>query len=132
MWLYTTVGFFSVVMKPVKPGAPGDLLVVRARAEGDLEALRDKYMPDLGPIISTPNGDYKYRAAITPQAFTAGLAALVADVTYSNFKSEVMTAQGYEREGVYMRVWGASRALDNFRLRPGPARRQAPLWGGSE
>ena len=40
MWLFTPIGFVSAVRKPGE-----QVLTVRARAPGDLENLRDTYMP---------------------------------------------------------------------------------------
>jgi hypothetical protein len=114
MWLYTTIGFFSVVQKSLD-GQPDDgSLLIRARANGDLEALREKYMPELGEIIYTPHGDYKFRASISHDDFARGLAGLVKDVDYSNFKSEVARKQGNARAYVYHNVWAASIHLERL------------------
>jgi hypothetical protein len=120
MWLFTTVGFFSVVRKPVAPGAPAGMLVVRARVPGDLEALREKYMPELQGTFYTPDGDYKYRAAITHTDFAAGLAKIALDIDYDNFKTEVSIRQGYDRAHVYMGVWKAAFELERMRSNKGP------------
>ena len=48
MWLITPVGFFSIVQKPSDVAA--DTLTVRARVQGDLEALREQFLPGLGAI----------------------------------------------------------------------------------
>ena len=116
MWLFTTIGFFSVVEKPIegaKTNAP--MLAVRSRVEGDLEALREKYMPELSEPIATPYGDYKYRAAITHEDFARGIAALTKDIHYDNFKSAVWKAQGYHREHVYHGVWSAAMQLEHLK-----------------
>ena len=108
MWLITTIGFFSVVQKP------GDSdLTVRARVRADLEALRE-YMPELTPIVHTPNGDYKYRARISHDAFGRGLARLGEKIEYDNFKSRVAATQGHRRAGIYSRVWSDLMALEGL------------------
>ncbi len=114
MWLYCTAGFFSVVQKPVTPGAPAGLLVVRARANGDLERLRAEYLPELGEIIATPHGDYKYRAACTHEALARAMAKIAQEIDYPNFKSEVSAAQGYSRAHVYLDVWRATLGLERM------------------
>ena len=44
MWTMTPIGFYSAVRKP------GDsFLTIRARASGDLDALRARYLPALSP-----------------------------------------------------------------------------------
>ena len=47
MWLFTNFGFFSVVQKPGERD-----LTVRSRLRSDLERLRERYLPTLGPVIS--------------------------------------------------------------------------------
>ena len=43
MWLFTTIGFFSVVEKPIDDEhGTTPMLAVRSRVPGDLEALRGK------------------------------------------------------------------------------------------
>lgn len=60
MWLITNFGFFSVVEKPDQKDTK--LLVIRARVKADLEALRKRYIPDMGEIQTGGGTDYKYRA----------------------------------------------------------------------
>lgn len=100
MWIMTTVGFFSVVQKE---GA--NHLTVRSRVAADLDQLRARYLPELSPTTATPGNDYRYRATVSHAAFGDAIARIVADVTYSNFKSEVEHVQGLERELVYAKVW---------------------------
>lgn len=118
MWLFTTVGFFSIVEKPIegaKTGVP--MLAVRSRVAGDLEALREKYMPELSEPIATPRGDYKFRASITHEDFAKGMTKIVSDLHYDNFKSAVGKTQGYEREHVYHGVWAAAMQLEHLKGR---------------
>jgi len=77
-------GFYSVVQKPVESD-----LCVRARDRGDLDRLRESYMPGLGPMKETPGDDYRYRAWVSRDALAEGLAAVARDLAYSNLKSEV-------------------------------------------
>jgi hypothetical protein len=120
MWLFTTIGFFSVVEKPVD-GTISDvpMLVVRARVAGDLDALRDQYMPQLGTTLITPGGDYGFRAAVTHEDFSAGLARLGSDIHYSNFKSEVWRKQGRERASIYEEIWRVGMLLRTAKVKNG-------------
>ena len=68
MWLITNFGFFSIVEKPNQKGQ--GMLTIRARAKADLEALRAKYLPAMGPIEADKGTDYKYRA-VAPAAQVA-------------------------------------------------------------
>jgi len=118
MWLFTTVGFFSIVEKPIDGVISKEpMLAVRSRVAGDLEALREKYMPELSKPIATPRGDYKYRASITHEDFARGMAKLSQDIHYDNFKTAVGKTQGYEREHVYHGVWSAAMQLEHLKGR---------------
>jgi hypothetical protein len=99
MWLLIPAGFYSIVQKTGEPD-----LCIRARDRGDLDRLREAYMPQLGETEETPGRDYRYRAWISREAFSDGLAAVARDLTYSNFKSEV-AKHDPERAHVYSRVW---------------------------
>lgn len=112
MWLFTTIGFFSIVEKPLEGQSGG--LQVRARVAGDLDALRAQYMPELGPTVETPHADYHFRAAIAHADFARGLSKLAEAIHYDNFKSAVGTAQGWDREHVYHGVWSAAMQLEQL------------------
>lgn len=109
MWLMTPVGFFSVVQKP--GDAQARVLTVRARVRADLEALRERVLPELGPIRAHQGTDYAYRAQAPQAAVARALAALVMDVAYDNFKNEVNRVQGHDRAHAYGEVWHALYGL---------------------
>src|SRR5262249_2362279 len=87
MWLITNFGFFSVVEKPGDNDA--GRLTVRARVKGDLETLRDRYLPEMGEITANAGTDYKYRAQVPRSAMARASAQIIDDIDYSNFKSSV-------------------------------------------
>ncbi len=132
MWLITNFGYFSVVEKP------GDRtdgqLTVRARVRDDLEALRTRYLPDLGPIQADAGTDYKYRARVSRNALANAAARIVADIDYGNFKSSVQQQQGSDRYHVYGQVWSALNTLQETRVPPAPpaalSRALALAYGG--
>ena len=131
MWLTTTFGFFSIVQKPADRAA--GTLTVRGRVRADLEALRARYLPDLGPIRTTTHTDYRYRAvapagavgaavgravapagavgaavgrAVAPAgAVGAAVGRAVADIGYVNFKDAVKAQQGSARAALLHEVW---------------------------
>jgi len=107
MWLFTTVGFFSVVQKPGETD-----LTVRARARDDLERLREGYLPELSQTVAGGGTDYPYRAKVSHEALARGAAKLVRDVSYPNFKNEVARVADPERAHVYSEVWHALLALE--------------------
>jgi hypothetical protein len=116
MWLFTKVGFFSVVLETYKTkGTPR--LVVRARVKADLDALRATYAPRLGETVQEPNRDYPYRAFITKKALAGVLERVVEDIDYGNFKNTVRQAQGSAREHLYHEVWAVMNGAEQ-KLKP--------------
>jgi hypothetical protein len=100
MWIFTTIGFFSIVQKPRT-----DFLTVRARVASDLDNLRSKFMPQLSPTTEHGGTDYPFRATISHNDFGAGLAKIGEAITYPNFKSAVGKHMGWQREQAYHKVW---------------------------
>lgn len=120
MWIFTTSGFFSIVRKP-----GSDLLTVRARAKGDLEALRTAHLPELGPTQTNGGTDYPFRATVAPEAFAAALGKLALGITYPNFKDAVAKVQGPARSRAYHKVWAALLDLPEGKPAPAPRRHSA-------
>lgn len=100
MWIITEIGFFSIVQKPGDSG-----LTVRARVRGDLEALKERYLPELGDIVEGAGTDYRFRAAVDREALAQAMARMARDIDYPNFKNRVAAKQGHARAGVYSKVW---------------------------
>jgi hypothetical protein len=106
MWLFTTIGFFSVVKKH------GDeQLTVRARSSADLDRLRTNFMPELSATNSKAGTDYPFRATISQQAFAKGMALIGESIDYHNFKDEVAATMGKQRAGTYSNVWSVLREI---------------------
>jgi hypothetical protein len=98
------------------------VLQVRARVSKDLDNLRAKYIPELTATIQIPGRDYPYRGFATHEQVALGMARAVFDITYSNFKNEVMIEQGAERENLYHDVWNV---MYNAESKLATARRKA-------
>jgi len=111
MWIFTPLGYFSIVEKPGDRGK--GTLTVRARARGDLEALRDAHLPELGPILESAGTDYKFRASAPRAAVAKALAALANALDYANFKDAVAARQGSKRAHLYHKVWDVLLALQS-------------------
>src|SRR5271165_7544223 len=99
MWLFTKLGFFSIVQKP-----NDELLTVRARVATDLDSLRKEFMPQLSPTISGEGTDYPFRAKISHHDFASGVSKLSEAINYSNFKNEVANKMGNQRAHAYSKV----------------------------
>jgi hypothetical protein len=106
MWIFTPIGFFSVVAHRDKPHT----VLVRSRARRDLETFRNRYCKRLGKIKYIAWADYPYRAEVGRRAYANAMRRVCMDVTYDNFKSAVKDNQ---RHSVYMRVWGVMRDAES-------------------
>jgi hypothetical protein len=100
MWLLTSDGFYAIVQKSGE-----NELCIRARDAGDLDRLRSRYLPTLTETLETRGGDYRYRAWVSRDALAEGLAAIVRDLDYANFKDEVARRDSV-RAHIYGEVWG--------------------------
>ena len=114
MWIFTEIGFFSVVEHRHQP----DCLLVRARARTDLEALIQWIPRWVGHdrtckirIRSTPSADYPFRCIVKREAFGKALTAIATRIHYDNFKNRVAQTQGKERAHVYLVVWDHLRRM---------------------
>jgi hypothetical protein len=122
MWLFTPKGFYSVVMPTDAPKKHRGKLVVRARVRGDLDNLRNTWLPELTNTSELPNRDYAFRAYCTRQQMADAMSRIALSIDYDNFKNEVYAQQGQRRESVYHKVWAAMLYLQ-------PARK--PRYGTS-
>ena len=107
MWLVTNFGFFSIVQKKGE-----DILTVRARARGDLEDLKERYVPTLGHILKGEGTDYQYRAKVSREELAGDMQKIIMDIDYSNFKDAVAEKQGHKRARIYGDVWEVLLGLE--------------------
>lgn len=111
MWLMTPIGFFSIVEKPDDRGR--GTLTIRARVKSDLEALGQRYLPDMGETVEYQGTDYRFRSVAPRTSVAKALSQLTLDVDYDNFKDEVKRVQGDERARAYGEVWRALYPLQS-------------------
>jgi hypothetical protein len=78
---------------------------VRARAKGDLETLKERYIPTLGHILKGEGTDYQYRARVSREDMAEAMKRIVMDIDYPNFKDSVAEKQGHKRARIYGEVW---------------------------
>lgn len=108
MWLFTTLGFFSVVSHRDDPGT----VLIRARVRDDLDALRVHHLPDL-EIVENADADYAFRAFVSRDEWEHAAQQLARDIDYPNFKDAVAARQGAARAHGYMEVWEVMRRLQS-------------------
>ncbi len=106
MWIFTPLGFFSVVGHRDRP----DTLLVRARCREDLERLRDRHLPGI-ELHENAGSDYRWRAFVARREWETAAAALAAGIDYPNFKEAVADRQGRDRAALYHDVWAVMYRL---------------------
>ncbi len=110
MWIFTTVGFFSVTRNP----RDNNQLQVRARVQEDLMKLKEKYLPSMGPIIVKDYADYRYRCYVSVEDFKSAMEKIIEDIDYYNFKDTVTQKQGRKRADLYSKVWGTLYHAESY------------------
>ena len=106
MWVFSALGFYSVVAHHEHP----DAMLVRTRARADLEALRDRMLPDI-EIVETPERDYRYRAIVDRDEWAFAVCRMAEEIDYPNFKDAVAARQGRSRAARYAEVWSVMYEL---------------------
>ncbi len=79
MWVFTTIGFFSVVAHRDDPHT----LLVRARVREHLDALRRHHLPDL-EIVALDDARYAFAAFVSRDEWEHAAQQLARDVDYAD------------------------------------------------
>ena len=90
MWLYTTIGFFSVVAHRDDPRA----ILIRARVREDLAALRRHHLPDIEIVEGS---DYPYEALVSRDEWEHAAQQLSQSIDY--FDEDAMQRVQSEASG---------------------------------
>lgn len=118
MWVFLNDAFLSIVDEKAKMGKrrgnkanDADVLVVRARRQGDIERVFSAPMHSAKrklEVLENEVTDYRYRALIPRSIVRAAMADEVDRVTYGNFKDSVGDDTLHT---AYSRVWGVMYQL---------------------
>lgn len=113
MWVFLKDAYVSIVA-PSASDALGrdDVLVVRARAKGDIERI----FPNAKVEKSSMDRDYAFRAFVPRILVMNEMAAQVRGITATNFKDSVTEP---DRLTVYQRVWSVMLDFQTDRGNPG-------------
>lgn len=120
MWLYTSIGFFSVIDRPLTRKGRKDAtkLQVRARVRADLERLNERLanLNAEGRIVLTPDADYPCRMLVDRKAFQKVIAQLVSEIDYADFKSHVHDQFPHEpqRQRALDLAWEGAKRWGDF------------------
>lgn len=112
MWIIQNNSFLSVVADRNNK----DNLLVRARIDGDIEAV----FPG-AEVIRTDNADYLYRAFIPREEVKQAISRNIEAIDYPNFKGSV---HNRFRHDVYMDIWSIMHAAQE-RVKSWAKRRKA-------
>ena len=85
MWIFTTIGAFSIVEVRTKDDRPTGEMMVRVRDKLHLTALK-KRTGCKAKILSTPHADYPYRVIVSRDNWHEYIDMLTRDIAYPNFK----------------------------------------------
>jgi hypothetical protein len=94
MWIVTNESFLSAVQDRKDP----NLLVVRARVQGDLESF---FGNDI-KVIETDDSDYRFRTFVDRSVFKIKMMNHINSIDYKNFKDSV---KNKERKTWYTQIW---------------------------
>lgn len=97
MWLFTQIGFFSVVAH-----RQNNKLIVRARQHADILRLSKKIK--IGRITHSTNRDYPYRAMVEREEWAKFLSELATEMVATNFKDSI-DPKDTARQRAYYDVW---------------------------
>jgi hypothetical protein len=101
MWIFTEIGYFSVVKK----SSSGDEVIVRARVREDLVRLGKSINVKL-KIRADSGTDYRFRAGIKKAHLAEYLQQAVLTLNYDNFK-DTIPHKDSARRNAYLRCWEA-------------------------
>ena len=99
MWIFMSDSFLSIVAHRDDP----ELLVVRARSEGDIEQVFPA-----AKVLHTPFRDYAYRTFLPRPIVAEAMAAYTAGISYTNFKNSV---KDHDRHRFYYGAYNAMLSI---------------------
>lgn len=112
MWIFSEVGFFSVV----EDWEDKSFVYVRARWKKDLDKLKKLIRKECGfwvdKVTTTLERDYPFHLHMRKRDWGHVMYCLGEGINYGNFKGAILD-QDPERERVYMRVWSVMKEAAN-------------------
>jgi hypothetical protein len=103
MWLFTNVGFVSVVKG-------NNALIVRSRDRESLEPIAHFAKTE---IFAIPDRDYPYRLYTVHETFAQWAAHMARGIVYENFKSEVASTRGKSFASALGKVWSVMHDVED-------------------
>ena len=134
MWIMTPFGILMPSAIPADAGISGEWdLQVRSREQRALKHFRKRYMTagTSSQVVSTPRLDYEYRFYTRRDAFSDGIAEMIADIDYDKFKPTTMRKGmgGEQLHSVYNEMWYSYfRSYSPKYLRPANPTSKPQWW----
>lgn len=117
MWVFSQVGFLSIVQK----GGEGEYQV-RSRERSDLANICELIQMPLARIMTTPSGDYGFRLIVDAIELAHIFDALPGTIDYPNYKNAVAQNKNQRKKlGALHEIWAimaATQAPPTTKLRP--------------
>lgn len=107
MWVFLNDAFLSIV-EPKEQAAGRDVLQVRARKKGHIQAV----FGDVEVIVA-PRADYRYRAFIPRTIVAPIIAQRLMKIDYDNFKDSI---QDNDYHDACEEVWGVMNSYQHGKL----------------
>lgn len=119
MWLFTTMGFFSVVTATDAKGRPlPKRLAVRARKRSHLEKMREAWLKYGGEprdfeILTTPEADYRHRVVLKTSDVCEFAAWMIESIDYGNFKDAAARLGDKAYSVLLGQIWSAGLMIQD-------------------
>lgn len=133
MWLFTKLGFYSVVCARLDGGhgrPDPNRLMVRSRRVEWLARLQDEFPDVLGvlPIHESPSADYAARIFVDKIVWAEKvMPKLALMIDYDNFKGELTRSKQHEYHDACSGVWSVMHRLQKRRTAPSYSSMREPL-----
>ena len=103
MWLCTTDGFYSIVLKDGPADRP---FCVRGRVKNDLKNFLNIINKNHYQVFNSDRSDYRYRSFIGLDDFKNFFVYQAENLNYNNFKNAISEKESsHLRAHIYMDVW---------------------------
>jgi hypothetical protein len=111
MWIFTPFGFFSAVCGRRDGQVDETTIMVRARKDDHLQALKRRFLLEEA-IQESIDTDYRYRIILSKTRWAHIVSELAQEIDYTNFKAKVAEASSDgDYESALHRVWSVMHSI---------------------
>ena len=95
LWVCTPFGFIAPALRPHIPAGDDRDIQVRSRRPETLDALRERWLPELGENVTLAGTDYEVRAYCTREDLARALARMALAIDDRSFKALAEGRRGW-------------------------------------